>query len=124
MENKNLTAVEWLYKLSKERELDKFDLEQAKQMEEELYDHAFLYGKLFDEKYKDMGNSKMDRKAVFTGQSYGTKITYEFDHSDIDAQEAFDAMMNILIGLTYTHEQIKDLIINLAQQYTMEQNNN
>jgi hypothetical protein len=29
------TAVEWLYKLSKQRELDKFDLEQAKQMEME-----------------------------------------------------------------------------------------
>jgi len=29
------TAVEWLYKLSKQRELDKFDLEQAKAMEKE-----------------------------------------------------------------------------------------
>ena len=26
------TSIEWLYKLSKERELDKFDLEQAKEM--------------------------------------------------------------------------------------------
>jgi hypothetical protein len=29
------TAVEWLYKLSKKRELDKFDLQQAKEMEKE-----------------------------------------------------------------------------------------
>jgi hypothetical protein len=29
------TAVEWLYKLSKKRELDKFDLEQAKEMEKQ-----------------------------------------------------------------------------------------
>jgi hypothetical protein len=29
------TAVEWLYELSKERELDKFDLEQAKAMHKE-----------------------------------------------------------------------------------------
>jgi hypothetical protein len=29
------TAVEWLYNLSKQRELDKFDLEQAKAMEKE-----------------------------------------------------------------------------------------
>ena len=36
--SKQMTAVEWLYELSKERELDKFDLEQAKSMhkEEEL----------------------------------------------------------------------------------------
>lgn len=71
-----------------------------------------------------MFTNKIERKAVFTGESYGVKITYEFDHSDIDVQEAFDAMMNILIGLTYTHEQIKDLIINLAQQYAIEENNN
>ena len=31
------TAVEWLYELSKERELDKFDLEQAKEMEMEQH---------------------------------------------------------------------------------------
>ena len=29
------TAVEWLYGISKLRELDKFDLEQAKEMEKE-----------------------------------------------------------------------------------------
>ena len=30
---KNITAVEWLHELSKQRELDKFDWEQAKAME-------------------------------------------------------------------------------------------
>lgn len=35
------TAVEWLYNLSKQRELDKFDLEQAKQMEKEQIIKAF-----------------------------------------------------------------------------------
>ena len=33
MKKENLTAVEWLYMQSKERELDVFDLLQAKQME-------------------------------------------------------------------------------------------
>ena len=32
---KQQTTVEWLYNLSKQRELDKFDLVQAKQMEED-----------------------------------------------------------------------------------------
>ena len=32
---KKQTAVDWLYKLSKERELDKFDLKQTKQMEKQ-----------------------------------------------------------------------------------------
>jgi hypothetical protein len=35
------TAVEWLYKLSKQRELDKFDLEQAKAMEKEQISEAY-----------------------------------------------------------------------------------
>ena len=33
MEKENLTSVEWLYMQSKERELDVFDLLQAKQIE-------------------------------------------------------------------------------------------
>jgi hypothetical protein len=38
------TAVEWLYNLSKQRELDKFDLEQAKQMEKEQIITTYLDG--------------------------------------------------------------------------------
>jgi HEPN domain-containing protein len=36
------TAVEWLHKLSKQRELDKFDWEQAKAMEKEQIIDAFV----------------------------------------------------------------------------------
>ena len=38
------TAVEWLYKLSKERELDKFDLDQAKEMEKQQMKEGYLKG--------------------------------------------------------------------------------
>jgi len=38
------TAVEWLWNLSKQRELDKFDLEQAKEMEKEQIEQAFIAG--------------------------------------------------------------------------------
>ena len=38
------TAVEWLWNLSKQRELDKFDLEQAKSMENEQTDKAYYDG--------------------------------------------------------------------------------
>lgn len=40
------TAVEWLYKLSKKRELDKFDLQQAKEMEKQQIIDAFKHGEL------------------------------------------------------------------------------
>lgn len=38
------TAVEWLYDLSKEKELDRFDLEQAKQMEKDRSKIDFKIG--------------------------------------------------------------------------------
>ena len=40
------TSIEWLYKLSKERELDKFDLEQAKEMHKhEIIDAYYQCGR-------------------------------------------------------------------------------
>ncbi len=39
------TAVKWLYKLSKKRELDKVDLQQAKAMEKEQIIEAHNSGK-------------------------------------------------------------------------------
>lgn len=63
----------------------------------------------------------MSNKAIFSGESYGLKIIYEFDNADIDTEQAFDAMMNILIGMTYSHEQIKNCIINLAEEYKKEE---
>ena len=51
MESKKQTAVEWLYELSKERELDKFDLEQAKYMEKEQINKACYDGYYQEELY-------------------------------------------------------------------------
>ena len=38
------TAVEWLHEIAKQRELDKFDLEQAKEMEKEQLKEMYLKG--------------------------------------------------------------------------------
>ena len=38
------TAVEWLHQIFKQREPDKFDWEQAKQMEKEQTDKAYYDG--------------------------------------------------------------------------------
>lgn len=52
--HKQQTAVEWLYRWFRDNpetthEEGNKALEQAKQMEYEQYDHAFLYGKLYAE---------------------------------------------------------------------------
>ena len=72
---KKQTAVEWLYKLSKQRELDKFDLEQAKAMEKE-------------QRNKDYNVGYMDAQCnhVNDCENYGNEQEYvtnqEFDDSD------------------------------------------
>ena len=38
------TAVEWLYNLSKQRELDKFDFQQAKEMEKKQLCYFYIKG--------------------------------------------------------------------------------
>ena len=45
------TAVEWLYGKSKLRELDKFDLEQAKEMEKQQINKACYDGYYQEELY-------------------------------------------------------------------------
>jgi len=41
-----MNSIEWLYKLSKERELDKFDLEQAQAMHKQEIIDTYLLGEL------------------------------------------------------------------------------
>ena len=53
------TSVEWLHKLSKEREPDKFDWEKAKAMEKEQIIYAYEDGML---------NTEMN--GTFTGEIY------------------------------------------------------
>ena len=57
MKNKQ-TAVEWLYELSKKREPDKFDLEQAKEMEKEQIIDSHNQG--YADGYRDNGNSPIE----------------------------------------------------------------
>ena len=46
-----MTSIEWLYQLSKQRELDKFDLEQAKEMHKQEIIDAWQEGYGGDEDY-------------------------------------------------------------------------
>ena len=57
------TAVKWLYKLSKKRELDKFDLQQAIEMEKQQIKHAWCDGNpaffdIFEQYYNETFGGK------------------------------------------------------------------
>jgi uncharacterized membrane protein YfhO len=70
--NKQQTAVEWLHQIFKQREPDKFDWEQAKQMENEQTDKAYYDG-VNDE-----------RKNTLRYKYFKYKKSIEEDYSDSD----------------------------------------
>jgi len=70
------TAVEWLFKLSKKRELDKFDLEQAKTMQkEQMADFAEFIA------------SYSDKNKNIIGQMLHAKSKYDDAERTIDLLE-------------------------------------
>lgn len=52
-----------------------------------------------------------------TGENYGTKISVEIDHSDIDLSELFNAFETIVIGMGFHKDSLKNHIIDLAAEY-------
>lgn len=52
-----------------------------------------------------------------TGENYGTKISVEIDHSDIDLEELFNAFQTIVIGMGFHKDSLKNHIIDLAAEY-------
>ena len=68
--NSKQTAVEWLYGKSKLRELDKFDLEQAKEMEREQIESAFTHGELFSADYFDVDKPNEDCNKNYYNQTF------------------------------------------------------
>ncbi len=65
-----LTAVEWLYKLSKKRELDKFDLQQAIEMEKEQIIDARIDGDTYSTAIKEIRTEYAEQ---YYKETYGGK---------------------------------------------------
>lgn len=83
------TAVEWLYEISKEREIDKFDLEKAKEMEK-WQRMKFEIPELYDEEIED--EAKEYRKRLM--QHYSK-------------DETFGDMVSFEMGAKWYREQLK-----------------
>lgn len=57
---------------------------------------------------------------IITGTQYGTKVSVEIDHSDTDIDELFDAFKTICIGLGYDESSFKEWVMNRADEYKEE----
>ena len=58
-----------------------------------------------------------DKPSIFTAQQYGTKVSVEVDHSDMDLDEVMDAFQTLLIGMGYHENSIKNWVIDRADEY-------
>lgn len=69
-------------------------------------------------------NSNSTNPTKITGEQYGTKVSVEIDHSDTDIDELFDAFETIIVGLGYHQSSWKQWILDRADEYREEENEN
>ena len=67
-----------------------------------------------------MNNKSMTdfmKPTIITAQQYGTKISVEVDHSDLNLDEVMDAFQTLIIGMGYHENSFKNWVIDRAQEY-------
>jgi hypothetical protein len=58
-----------------------------------------------------------NKPTKFTAENYGTKISVEIDHSDLDLDEVMDAFETLIIGMGYHADSLKSWVIDRADEY-------
>jgi len=59
----------------------------------------------------------MNKPSKFTAEQYGTKVSVEIDHSDMDLDEVMDAFETLIIGMGYHADSLKNWIIDKADEH-------
>jgi hypothetical protein len=58
-----------------------------------------------------------DNASKFTAEQYGTKVSVEVDHSDMDLDEVMDVFQTLIIGMGYHENSFKNWVIERANEY-------
>ena len=66
----------------------------------------------------------MNKPSKFTAEQYGTKVSVEIDHSDMDLDEVMDAFETLIIGMGYHADSLKNWIIDKADEHRETDNEN
>jgi hypothetical protein len=71
-------------------------------------------------------NFKQDfnKPSRFTAEHYGTKVSVEYDHSDLSLDEVFDAFETLVTGMGYHKDSWKQWIMDRADEYKEEDEEN
>ena len=59
----------------------------------------------------------MNKPSKFTAEQYGTKVSVEIDHSDMDLDEVMDVFETLIIGMGYHADSLKNWIIDKADEH-------
>jgi hypothetical protein len=59
---------------------------------------------------KQVSTNDFKAASIFTGQCYGTKVTIELDHSDLDISELFEAFKGVALGLGFSENSWNEYI--------------
>ena len=59
----------------------------------------------------------MNKPSKFTAEQYGTKVSVEIDHSDMDLDEVMDVFETLIIGMGYHVDSLKNWIIDKADEH-------
>ena len=67
-------------------------------------------------------NFKTDwnKPSKFIAEHYGTKVTVEYDHSDLNFDEVMDAFETLVVGMGYHKDAWKEWILERADEYREE----
>ena len=67
-------------------------------------------------------NFKTDwnKPSKFIAEHYGTKVTVEYDHSDLSFDEVMDAFETLVVGMGYHKDAWKEWILDRADEYREE----
>ena len=60
--------------------------------------------------------SDIQKHTILSLENYGNKITWETDHSDVTLTELFDAFRGLLVGITFTDQQILEGMREYAEE--------
>ena len=60
---------------------------------------------------------KEDKPFKLIMSNYDTTITFEFDHSDVTAEDIMQGIVGCMRGLTWHDEQIMQMCIDYVEEY-------
>jgi hypothetical protein len=59
----------------------------------------------------------MNKPTILSITNHNVTVSVSFDHSDLTIGELFEAFKAAMVGITFTEEQIREYVIQLAYKW-------